>query len=346
MINKMKAVAAFGKYPIEDVRVLKDVEIDKPVPQDHDILVKIAGISVNPIDFKTRMLIESEDQSRILGFDAIGTVSEIGANVTNFVVGDKVFYLGVNNRSGSNEEYQLVDERLVGHAPKKIMTAEAVAIPLTGVTAWESLFEKLAFVPKKDANQGQSILIINGAGGVGSIAIQLAKWAGIKVITTASRPETIDWVKKMGADIVINHRKDLKKQLDELGIHEVDGILMLHSTELYFNVASELIKPRGIVMSIVATTAELPLSILKNKSNDFKWLTIFTKGIYHTADMASQGATLNQLAKLLDEGSIKSTMTKSVEGINADNLRAATKTVEGGAMIGKLVITGEFDAEV
>ncbi|MHC9536722.1 zinc-binding alcohol dehydrogenase family protein [Dellaglioa sp. BT-FLS60] len=346
MANKMKAIAAFGQFKTEDIRALRNIRIDKPVPEKHDILVEIAGVSVNPIDYKSRMSIDSEDKSLILGFDAIGTVSEIGSEVTNFAVGDQVFYLGVNNRPGSNLEYQLVDERLVGHAPNKISNAEAVAMPLTGVTAWEALFEKLDFIPEKNANQGQSVLIINGAGGVGSIAIQLAKWAGLTVITTASRSETSDWVKKMGADIIINHRKDLKEQLAKLDINEVDAILILHSTEHYFSVAADLIKPQGIITSIVGTATELPISLLKNKSNDFKWLTVFTKGVYYTADMGSQGTILNRLATLLDAGELKSTMTKTVTGLNADTLRAAHKIVEADGMIGKLVITGKFDAEV
>lgn len=346
MVNKMKAIAAFGKFPTEDKNALRDVKIDKPTPENHDILVKVTGISVNPIDYKSRMLIDSEEKSLILGFDAIGIVSEIGSEVTQFNIGDKVFYLGVNNRSGSNAEYQLVDERLVGNAPKKITDSEAAAMPLTGVTAWESLFEKLNFIPEKNANSGKSVLIINGAGGVGSIAIQLAKWAGLTVITTASRLETSDWVKKMGADIVINHRKDLKKQLVKLNINEVDGILILHSTEIYFDLTAEIIRPQGIITSIVGTSDNLPIGKLKNKSNEFKWLTVFTKGVYYTADMSSQGKILNRLATLLDEGNLKSTMTKSLVGINADNLRTASEVVENGKMIGKFVITGEFNVEV
>lgn len=252
-------------------------------------------------------------------------------------MGDEVYYAGDITRSGSNAEYQLVDERIVGFKPKNLSVAEAVAIPLTGLTAYETLFDRIKVDPERD--KGKSVLILAGAGGVGSIAIQLAKKLGnLTVIATASRQETVTWCKEMGADLVINHHANLKDELKKAGHSEVNYILDLVDLQGYWDSMAEVIKPQGHIVSITGSSEPLHLNVLKNKSVTFTWELMYTRSMYQTDDMARQHDILNHISKLLDEGILKSTMTTRLDGFTADNLKEAHLLQESGKSIGKTVI--------
>ncbi len=336
----MKAIGYTEHLPIQDPRSLIDIEVPKPTPQGHDLLIKINAVSVNPVDIAVRTNNEKLTSPKIIGWDAVGIVSEIGNDVSLFKVGDRVFYAGSFIRPGSNSEFQLVDERIVGIAPKKLDDAHAAAMPLTSLTAWEALFEQMNINPTdKNANQGKTLLINNGAGGVGSIATQLAHLAGLTVIASASRPETIEWVKEHEADYVVDHHKNFVDQVRELGFHYVDYILDLKGLDQHWNEFAELIVPSGKIVSITGSRQPLDLTILKQKRATFAWEWMYTKSKYQTADMISQHDILNQISQMLDSGIIKSTLTEQLAPINAQNLRKGHALVEANKMIGKVVIT-------
>lgn len=264
---QMKAIGLHEYLPIEEENSLIDIEVERPVAVGRDILVKINAISVNPVDAKVRSPKDKkEDVAKILGWDASGVVVQTGESCTLFKEGDEVFYAGSITRQGTYSEYHLVDERIVGKKPKTLSDTESAAIPLTAITAWEGLFERLGInYAKKSENTFKNILIIGGAGGVGSIAIQLAKWAGLNVIATASRDETIAWVKNFGADHTINHHKPLKEQLQSLGFNDVDYIFCLNNTDQHWHGIGEVIKPQGKICSIVENEHPLEMGILKVK---------------------------------------------------------------------------------
>lgn len=338
----MKAVGLTRYLPISDEQSLQDIELPKPSASGRDLLVKIHAIAVNPVDTKVRKPKEKiEETPKILGWDAAGEVVEVGADVTLFKVGDLVYYAGDITRSGCNAEYQLIDERIVGHKPNILNFEEAAALPLTSVTAWESLFDRLGIDEDFSKNKHKRLLIIGGAGGVGSIAIQLAsKVAGLQVIATASRPETIDWVKKLGTNHVISHRLDLIAQLKELEISNVDYILCCNDTGAYFHTMAELIAPQGKICSIVETESPVDLGLLKNKSVTFVWEMMFTRAMYKTSDVIVQHQILDRVATLIDAGTLKTTVNEVKSPINATNLRAAHAQLEAGATIGKIVLSG------
>lgn len=337
----MKAVAVKRYLPISNSESLLDVELPRPTPQGRDLLVAVKAIAVNPVDTKVRAPKDKvEDVPRVLGWDAAGVVEAIGADVTGFKVGDKVFYAGDITRPGSNSEFQLIDERIVGHAPASLAVEEAAALPLTAITAWEALFDRL-HVPRKANTGGKaaSILIIGGAGGVGSIAIQLAtKLAGLQVIATASRPESEKWVRELGAQQVINHFGDIPAQLKAIGHDSVDYVLILNDTDKHFPAAAAAIAPQGTIATIVENSAPLDVSLLKAKSAGFVWEFMFTRSMFQTPDMAEQGKLLDEIAHLIDQGVIKTTVSKVLSPINAANLRQAHADLEGGRVIGKIVL--------
>lgn len=334
----MKAVGFKTSLPISEADSFIDFETEKPVPTGHDLLVKIAAISVNPVDFKVRQNSAKDkvlDTPKIIGYDAVGVVEATGDAVTLFKTGDKVFYAGDINRSGSNAEYQLVDERIVGRKPASLSITEAAAMPLTSLTAWEILFDRMRLNEK---DKGKSILIIGGAGGVGSIAIQLAKKiAGLTVITTASRPETIAWAKQQGADHVVNH-KDLVNEVRNAGFKQVDIILDFVDTNAYWDAMAELIKPQGRIASITGSQTPVALIKLKTKSVSFFWESMFTRSTFQTDDMIEQHHILNKVAELLDNGTLKSTLNETYQGLSAENIRRAHTQLESGKTIGKLAI--------
>ncbi|APX73256.1 zinc-binding alcohol dehydrogenase family protein [Companilactobacillus allii] len=315
---------------------LKEFEKDTPSPTGTDILVKIKGLSINPVDIATRKGFKNGDKPLILGFDGYGEVVATGEKADKFNLGDKVFFAGDHSRDGSYQEYELIDERIVALAPKTTSIEESAAMPLVTLTASELLYEKLHIDPKAN-NSNKTVLIINGAGGVGSIAIQLAKKAGLKVIATASTEEKVNWVKNLGADIVVNHHEDLIKQLHELGISNVDYILGLSDNDPHWREIVELIKPFGIFATITNLNNS-QIGDLKQKSVDFAWEWMFTKSFYNLDSMTTQGDYLSKLAKELDNGTIKSTTTNVFHGLNVDTLTKATELVESGHMMGKVVI--------
>ncbi len=335
----MKAVGLTQYLPISNENSLLDVEIPKPTAKGKDLLVEVKAISVNPVDTKVRAPKDKvESEPRILGWDAAGIVVEVGEEAGEFQIGDEVYYAGDITRPGSNSEFQLVDSRIVGRKPQNLDFANAAAFPLTGITAWEALFERLS-IDKKGADAGKSILIINGAGGVGSIAIQLAKkLAKLNIIATASRQETIAWCQKNGADKVVNHRNNLAEEIEKIGCQNVDYILCLNDTDGHWQAMTKAIKPQGMICSIVENEKTLDMNTLKSKSAGFIWEFMFTRSMYQTEDMAEQGNLLNELSQLIEDGVIISTCNDVVKPINAKKLRDVHQRLEGGKTIGKIVI--------
>ncbi len=340
MSEKMWAIGFKESLPIEEADSLVEFTTDRPEPSGHDLLVKVSAVSVNPIDIAVRKgQSEPLQEPRVLGFDAVGTVVSKGEEVTLFENGDRVFYAGSFKRAGSDSEYQLVDERIVGHAPQQMDDVHAAAMPLTSLTAWEALFEQLQIDPEDlKKNAGKTLLIINGAGGVGSVATQLAHLAGLRVIASASRPETIQWCLDHGADQTVNHRKDLVMEVRNLGVQHVDYILELHNIDAQWEAMVELIKPGGRIASITSTKKPVNLTDLKRKSVTFAWEWMFAKSYYGTEDLVSQHENLEKIAKLLDEGKLKSTMTKELHPMNVENIKKAHQLVESQKMMGKVVV--------
>lgn len=335
----MKAIGFKKSLPIDEAESFIEFEKEIPQPTGHDILVKIEAISVNPVDYKIRQGAAKDqtlDEAKIIGWDAIGTVISVGEQASIFKAGDKVFYAGDITKPGTNQEYQLVDERIVGFAPKKISIEDAAAMPLTSLTAYEILFDRLRLSREKDA--GKSVLIIGGAGGVGSIAIQLAKNVlGLNVIATASRPNTIKWCKNLGADFVVNH-KDLIQEVKNVGLETVDFILDFVDVNQYWDAFVQLIKPQGKIGSISDPTEAVNLRQLKGKSVSFHWELMFTRSMFQTEDMIRQHEILNEIARLLDEGLLQSTLNTTITGFSADNLKEAHRLLETNETIGKVVI--------
>ena len=337
----MKAVALTRYLPIDDPQSLLDVELPTPTPGAHDLLVRVEAVSVNPVDTKVRSpKPQVEAQPKVLGYDAAGVVEAVGASAAGFQPGDRVYYAGDVTRSGSNAQFQLVDARLVGHAPKSIGAADAAALPLTLLTAWELLFQRMPF-GSEHGGQGKSLLIIGGAGGVGSIAIQLARRAGFTVIASASRDETIDWCRSMGAQHVINHRQPLAAQLQALGFEQVDAVLNLADTDHYWDAIGQLLAPQGHVGLIVEPVGALKIGDpYKAKAIGIHWEMMFARPRFKTADQAEQGRILERVAGLIDAGELRSTRTETLAPINAANLREAHRRLESGSTIGKLALAG------
>lgn len=335
----MKAIGFKTSLPITEQNSFLEFETAKPIPGANDLLVKINAVSVNPVDFKIRQNSAVNtvlETPKIIGWDAVGIVEAVGENANLFKVGDEVYYAGDITKQGSNAEYQIIDERIVGRKPKSLTNAEAAVIPLTGLTAWEILFDRIRINPEKD--KGKTVLIIGGAGGVGSIAIQLAKKiAGLTVIATASRPETIAWCKEQGADYVVNH-KNLISAVRELGFENVDFILDFVDTNFYWDIMVELIKPQGHIASITGSSDPVALNKLKNKSVSFSWELMYTRSMFQTNDIQEQHNILNKIADLLDNGILKTTLNETLTGLTADNLKKAHQLLESGKTIGKIAI--------
>lgn len=335
----MKAIGFSEHLDIKDPKSLFEFETPTPTPKGHDLLVKVNAVSVNPVDVGVRRSGHGKlSKPKIIGWDACGIVEKVGSKVSLFSPGDRVYYAGSFKRSGSNSEYQLVDERIVGNAPKSLTDAQAAAMPLTSLTAYEALFEQLSLSQDKKSNEGKTILIINGAGGVGSVATQLASNAGLTVIATASRPASINWVKSHGATDVVNHRKNLVNEVHKLGYKYVDYILELKDIDSHWKEMCELIKPEGAIASITENRRPINLRLLTPKKAIFAWEWMYTKSYYHTPDMQSQHEILNKIATLIDNSELQCTLTQSLSPINANNLREAHSLVENGHMIGKVVV--------
>lgn len=337
----MKAVALTRYLSIDDPRSLVDVELPKPEPGARDLLVRVEAVSVNPVDTKLRApKPQVEAQPRVLGFDAAGVVEAVGAEISGFKPGDAVYYAGDVTRPGSNAQFQLVDMRLAARKPVSLDFAAAAALPLTAITAWELLFQRMPYA-FEGGGTGKTLLAIGGAGGVGSIAIQLAKLAGFSVVATASRAETIAWCRSLGADHVISHRESLSLQLQELGIAAVDAALNLADTDRYWTELGELLAPQGHVGLIVEPKGELRLGDpYKMKCIGIHWEHMFARPRFRTADMAEQGRILARVSELVDAGKLRGTQTATLSPIDAANLREAHKRLESGTTIGKLTLSG------
>ena len=335
----MKAVALTQYLPIENPNAFLDVTLETPSPQGHDILVGVKAVAVNPVDTKVRAPKDTVEPSpRVIGFDASGVVEAVGPDVTLFKVGDAVYYAGDITRSGTNQEFHLVDERIVGHKPTSLSHAEAAALPLTTITAYEAFFDRLG-IDRDGADKGQTILIIGAAGGVGSIGIQLAKQAGLTVIATASRPETSAWVQDLGADHVINHREDMVAQVRALGMHHVDHIAVFNDMR-HWDAAVELIRPQGGIVSIDGTDTPMPMTGMKMKAASLHWEFMFARAMHKTPDMIEQHKLLTHVAKEIDAGRIRTTVSQVLTPINAANMREAHRLIETGMAKGKIVVEG------
>jgi zinc-binding alcohol dehydrogenase family protein len=334
----MKAVGLFKYLPIEEKNSLQDLELPRPEPNGRDLLVAVKAISVNPVDTKIRApKNQIETTPKILGWDAAGEVIATGPEVKHFNVGDQVYYAGDITRPGSNCENQLVDERIVGKKPASLTFSEAAALPLTSITAWEGLFDRLN-ISSEGNDAEKTILIIGAAGGVGSIAIQLAKKiAKLNVIATASREASRDWCLKLGADTVINHQNELDQELAALNISTVDFIFCLNNTEQHWTAMAKAIRPQGRICSIVETS-NVNLGLLKSKSAAFIWEFMFTRAMYKTPDMIEQQKLLNRIADLIDRSMLVTTIGQLIQPINAENLRKAHGQIEQGHTTGKIVL--------
>lgn len=335
----MKAVAYQKAGPITSPESLVDIELDAPIAEGHDLLVRVQAISVNPVDTKIRKNVSPENnQWKTLGWDAVGIVEAIGDKVSQFKIGDIVWYAGALNRQGSNSELQLVDELIVGHKPKTLEATEAAALPLTAITAWEMLFDRLQ-VPK-NAPKNTTILVIGGAGGVGSITIQLLKQlTNLTIIATASRAETQDWVKQLGADYVLDHRQPLAAQIKQLGLTAPLYVFSTTQTDQHLADIVELIAPQGR-FGLIDDPEQLDIKPFKSKSVSVHWEFMFTRSMFQTEDMAKQSELLNEVSKLVDEGKIKTTVTEVISPINSENLKRVHQQIESGTTKGKIVLQG------
>lgn len=331
----MKAIVAKAGSEVQDAGAFTLQEVEVGQPGENDLQVKVVAIGMNPVDTKVR---KRETADKVLGWDSYGVVEKVGSGVTTFNVGDTVFYAGDITRPGCNSEYHLVDFRIAARAPQQLTPEDAVAMPLTSITAWEGLFERLGFAPEAGGNSGKSVLIIGGAGGVGSVAIQLARWAGVKVFATASRPETADWCTKLGAEVILNHRNDLFEELKGKGVDSVDAIFCTTQMERHWKAMSECIRPQGSIVLIDDPVEPVDITLFKIKSVTLAWELMYTRSIFKTEDMAEQGKLLATVAGLLDEGTLVSTRQVTLNGLTPENIQAMHERQESGTMIGKQVL--------
>jgi zinc-binding alcohol dehydrogenase family protein len=336
----MKAVGYFKSLPPNEPESLVDFTVESPAPTGRDLLVAVKAVSVNPVDTKVRLRGEPKpgEPAKILGYDAAGAVEAVGPDVTLFKAGDEVFYAGSILRSGTNAELHLVDERIVGRKPKSLTFAQAAALPLTGITAWEMLFDRFGIAPR--AADPRALLIIGGAGGVGSMLIQLArKRTGLTVIATASRPQTRAWCLARGSHHVIDHTKSLADELKAIGHAQVALISGLTGTAQHITAIAEAILPFG-KFALIDDPKVMDANPLKRKAVSLHWESMFTRSMFQTPDMIEQHRLLNEISAMVDGGEIVSTATQELGPINAANLRKAHAQVESGTTIGKVVLSG------
>ena len=334
----MKAIS-FTQHalPIDNPQALIDISLPRPTPGPRDLLVEVRAVSVNPVDTKVRAGTFTKEP-KILGWDATGIVREVGAEVTLFQPGDEVFYAGSIARPGSYSEFHLVDERIVGHKPHSLSAADAAALPLTSITAWELLFDRLGVV--EGTGEGKCLLITGAAGGVGSMLVQLArKLTRLTVIGTASRQETADWVRQLGAHHVIDHSQPLLAQLQALGVPEIDYVASLTHTEQHFAQLIDVLKPQGR-LGVIDDPETLDVVPLKRKSLSLHWELMFTRSLYETPDMINQHHLLNRVSALIDQGVLQTTVGEHFGAINAANMRRAHALIESGKARGKIVLEG------
>jgi NADPH2:quinone reductase len=336
----MKAVGYTKSLPIDHAEALLDIELDTPAPSGRDLRIAVKAVSVNPVDTKVRKRAEPADGGyKVLGYDAAGVVDAVGPEVSLFKPGDEVFYAGSILRQGTNAEFHLVDERIVGRKPQTLNFAQAAALPLTAITAWELLFDRLCVAPGKSFDP-RTLLITGGAGGVGSILIQLARrLTGLRVVATASRPQTMQWCRDLGAHAVIDHSKPLKPQIAALELPPVALIASLTATEQHFPALVDLIAPQG-KLGLIDDPATLNALLLKGKSASLHWEAMFARSSFETPDMIAQHHLLNDVADLIDKSVLRTTLDQTLGTINAANLKKAHKLIESGTAVGKVVLEG------
>jgi len=334
----MKAIGYQKSLPIENELSLQDIELETPTAHGHDILVEVKAVSVNPVDFKIRQAMPAaEGEYKVIGWDATGVVKSVGENVSLFKPGDKVWYAGDITRSGSNAQFQLVDERIVGHMPSSLSYGEAAALPLTSITAWELLFDRLNLAKNDDS---KSILVIGAAGGVGSIMVQLLKQrTKLNIIASASRAETISWLEDLGADTIVNHRNPLSEEFAAKNLSEVNYVVSLNNTEQHLPEIEKVVKPQG-QFALIDDPETLNIVPFKNKSVSVHWELMFTRSLFKTDDMQEQHVILNNVATMIDQGQIKTTVGEHLGKINAANLRKAHQHLESQTAKGKVVLEG------
>jgi zinc-binding alcohol dehydrogenase family protein len=335
----MKAVGYHQNLPIDNDQSLLDLELPAPTPRPHDLIVRVGAISANPVDVKIRRnRAPAQGQAEVLGWDAVGTVEAIGSQVTLFTVGDRVFYAGAINRPGTNSELHAVDERIVARAPNSLDDAQAAALPLTTITAYELLFDRLK-IPQGGGTE-QTLLVVGGAGGVGSILIQLARQlTKLRVIATASRPETRHWCLDLGAHAVIDHGQPLATALQATGINTVDYVASLTQTPHHYQQIIDSLKPQGS-LAVIDDMDGLDVMKLKSKSIALHWEFMFTRSSFETPDMDQQGHLLSEVAQLIEAGHVRTTVCTTLAPINAQNLRRAHAMIESGKTQGKIVLAG------
>ncbi len=335
----MRAIGYTHSHPIDDAASLVDIDLPKPEATGRDLLVAVKAVSVNPVDAKIRMRRADPPAWQVLGWDAAGVVEAVGPDVTGFSVGDHVFYAGALNRPGTNAEYHLVDERLVGTKPVSLDWAQAAALPLTAITAWETLFDRLS-VNTLVPGGPRAILIVGGAGGVGSIAVQLARTlTDLTVIATASRDETRAWVRGLGAHHVVDHTKPLAAQVAALGVGAPEFVFSTTHTDAHLAEIVDLIAPQGR-FALIDDPASLDVVPFKQKSVSIHWELMFTRSLFETADMSEQGLILNEVARLVDAGRLETTLGEAFGTIDAANLRRAHARIESHTAKGKIVLEG------
>lgn len=336
----MKAVTYRIPLPLSDSESLLDVDLPTPEATGRDLLVKVEAISVNPVDTKIRQNVDPEGIDKVLGWDVAGTVVATGPDARGFKVGDAVWYSGAIDRPGANSEYHLIDERLAGRKPSSLSMAEAAAMPLTTVTAWELMFDRLG-IQRGTQRRPAALLVVGAAGGVGSIAVQLArKLTNLTVIGSASRPETREWVISMGAHHVVDHTKSLVDEVRGVSPEGVDYVISLTRTEEHYPALVELLKPQGKLGLIDDPAEPIDIRLLKRKSLSLHWELMYTRSLFQTPDMGEQGRILGEVADLVDAGEVRSTIRENVGIINAANLRKAHAMLESGKTIGKVVLEG------
>jgi NADPH2:quinone reductase len=336
----MKAIAYRQCLPAEDPLSLVDVDLPDPVATGRDLLVRIHAVSVNPVDAKVRRAAAPDAGGlRVLGFDAAGVVEAVGPGVTLFAPGDEVWYAGSRLRPGTNAELHLVDERIVGHKPRTLDFAQAAAMPLTTITAWEALFDRLGLALGRPADAG-TLLITAGAGGVGSIAIQLARrLTGARIVATASRPESRAQAERLGAHVVLDHGRPLSQGLKDAGIRWAERIFSVSHTHQHFPELARIVAPQGRIC-VIDDPDPIDVRLLKARCASLHWEAMFVRSGFETPDMAEQGRLLDQVSALVDEGLVRSTHARTLGRIDAANLRAAHAMIESGRTIGKLVLAG------
>jgi zinc-binding alcohol dehydrogenase family protein len=339
----MRAVGYRQPLPIDDPHSLEDIELPRPEPRERDLLVRVSAVAVNPVDTKVRRRDGPPPGSwKVLGWDAVGVVEAVGARVSRFRPGDRVWYARALDRDGCNAEWHRVDERIVAAAPASLDDGHAAALPLTAITAWELLFDRMRLAPDPAMGSGEHVLVVGAAGGVGSIAVQLLRQlTGFTVVGTASRPESQEWVRGLGAHHVIDHGQPLRPQLEALGIGAVERVISLTHTDRHFPALVDLLVPQGALGLIDdPDPGAIDVRLLKKKSLSLHWELMFTRSLFQTADMDLQGALLERVAQLVQEGRIRSTVAQQLGPIDADHLRRAHGLVESQRSIGKVVLEG------